>query len=111
MDPAVNDLSFKNETDNKIVLFMNVDYPDSSFRRAFGAGYLTPHDRIYPDGIFDLKQHEGLTLFVFDYAYWETRWYDGVGPPYTYLDEEELLKKYYHSKEELDTLGWELTYP
>lgn len=111
VSPIFNDFLFKNNSDIEIRLFMNVHYPDSSFQRAVGAGYLEAQDRIYPNGSFDLKQYQGLTLFVFDYDYWKSRWHDGVGLPHTYLDEGEILKSYYHSKEELDTLGWELTYP
>jgi len=50
-------------------------------------------------------------LFAFDHGYVKSKWHEGVGTPDTYLEEDKILKKFYLSKKELDSLKWRLTYP
>ena len=104
-------LKFRNDSDRKIKIFINLAYPDSSLKRSGGDKYIEPKSETYVGDFHQLERMEGVTLFVFDHGYFKSRWHEGVGTPDTYLEEDQILKKYYLSKEELDSLAWRLVYP
>ena len=109
--PSYKQLRFTNSSDKEIVLIVSFDYPDSSFEEAFVGSGVAPKATFFVLTSFDLRKMPGLTLFVFDNAYWRGEFPDAPSSPHKYLDVERMLGKYHLSKEQLDSLGWKLSYP
>lgn len=101
----------KNDSHTEVVTLINLSYPDSSLAHASIDHYLKPRSQLYIGDFYDLEDHPGLTVFVFNHAYFKSRWHEGVGTPDTYLAENKILKRWVLSKQELDSLGWVLRYP
>ena len=111
MEPTYPKLKFKNNSDREVITLLNLSYPDSSLKRALVDGYFDPRQESYVGRSYRLEKYDGLTLFVFDHWHFKSRWHRGAGSPDKYLEEDKVLKKYYLSKKELDSLGWRLVYP
>ena len=92
-------------------ILINLAYPDSSLEHSLVDKYLDPHSELYVGDSFRLDRKAGLTVFVFDEGYFDSKSDEHPGTPDKYLEEDYILKKFYHSKRELDSLGWRLTYP
>lgn len=104
-------LKFRNNSDQSVQILINLTYPDSSLTHARVDKYLDPHSETYVGDFYRLDQTAGLTVFVFDEGYFDSKWHEHHGTPDTYLEEDHILKKFYHSKKELDNLVWRLIYP
>ncbi len=111
MDPTYPRLRLRNNSDTEIMTLINHNYPDSSLKRSGPDSYLEPHTELYIGIATPLDIEEGLTVFIFDHGYFRSKWHEHPGTPDKYLEEDHILKKFYHSKEELDSLGWRLVYP
>ncbi len=111
MEVMHNDLLLGNNSNTKIRMLLNLSYPDSSLLKAFPEQYRDPGDDSYIGNFFDLKTLPGLTLFVFEFDYFESRWNEQVGSPDTYLEQDSILAKYVLSRRELDSLKWRIVYP
>jgi len=111
MDSGYPKLSLRNNSDIQIVTLINLRYPDDSLKHALPDKYLEPHSQLFIGTSYGLDSEEGLTIFVFSKTYFESHWHEHAGSPDTYLDEDKILKKFYHSKHELDSLGWRIVYP
>ena len=93
------------------MLLLNLSYPDSSLQSSCPIDYVDPKSTGYVGTTSGLEGASGLTLFVFDYGYFDRKWHEQVGTPDKYLDEDSILKRFVHSRKELDSLGWRLVYP
>jgi hypothetical protein len=111
MEVSTERLFFQNNSDQKLKLLLNLSYPDSSLQRSGPIDYVNPRSSEYVGTTSGLEGANGLTLFVFDHAYYKTRWHEHAGTPDKYLEEDHILKRFVHSREELDSLGWRLVYP
>jgi hypothetical protein len=94
MEVVHNDLLLGNNSNTKIGMLLNLSYPDSSLSKAFPEQYRDPGDNSYIGNYFDLKTLPGLTLFVFEFNYLESRWNEQAGRPDTYLAEDSILARY-----------------
>jgi hypothetical protein len=111
MEPTQNRLLFCNGSDQKLLLLINLAYPDSSLARSMVDRYIDPMSEGYVANTMDLTRPDGLTLTVFDYEYYKSSWDGQIRTPDEYLDETEILRRYVYSREELDSLKWRLVYP
>ena len=111
MESMNNKLLMKNNSNTEVVTLLNVSYPDSSLAKAAIDHYFSPKSQLHIGNFYDLEDYPGLTVFVFEHAYFKSRWNEGVGRPDTYLAEDKILKRWVLSKHELDSLGWVLRYP
>jgi len=110
MEPVSLKLKLKNNSEKKIEVLINIQYPDSSLKNSFIDKYLNAHEEDYIGHMWKLDKAEGLTVFLFDYGYYERRWNDTVGTPDTFLEEDKKLKKFIFTKAELDSMKWEFVY-
>ncbi len=111
MDGLYNRLRLANNSDTKVKVLLNLEFPDSSLARARPYRYINPRSIEYIGTLDDLRLEPGVTLFVFDHAYYHEQWNEQVGRPDTYLDQARILKKFVLSKPQLDSAGWILSYP
>ncbi len=111
MEATTKKLLFQNDSDQKLKLFLNLAYPDSSLQHSGPTDYVKPKSTGYVGTTSGLEGASGLTLFVFDYGYVDRKWHEHPGVPDKYLDEDSILKRFVHSRKELDSLGWRLVYP
>ncbi len=111
MEPTTKKLLFQNKSSQKLMLLLNRSYPDSSLQSSCPIGYVEPKSTEYVGTTSGLEGASGLTLFVFDYGYFDRKWHEHPGTPDKYLDEDSILKRFVHSRKELDSLGWQLVYP
>ncbi len=111
MEVFYEDLSFANNSNQAVELFLNLNYPDSSFEKVVGDKYVEPAKEMFVGTFHQLKTLPGLTLFVFDHAYVKSQWSDGAGLPHQYLVQDSILAKYVVSKTQMDSLEWRISYP
>jgi len=111
MESTKNKLLFANNSDQKIMLLINLSYPDSSLGNSLVDRYINPNSAGYVANTLDLERPPGLTLTVFDFDYFSSRWDEQAGTPDEYLEEDSVLMRYVRSKGELDSVGWKLVYP
>jgi hypothetical protein len=111
MELLNEELLFRNDSNASVRMLLNLSYPDSSLSKAFPEQYRDPGDNSYIGNFFDLKTLPGLTLFVFEFNYFEFKWSEQVGSPDTYLEQDSILARYVLSRRELDSLKWRIVYP
>jgi hypothetical protein len=111
MEPTIKKLLFQNKSGQKLELLLNLSYPDSSLQSSWPECYVKPKSTGYVGTTLPLDRVSGLTLFIFDYGYFDRKWHEHPGTPDKYLDEDSILKRFVHSRKELDSLGWRLVYP
>ena len=111
MRPTFNKLLLKNDRDIRIVIFLNLSYPDSSFANAFLDGSVYAMSQDYIGNSYILEERTGLTVFVMSYSYFKSRWHENVGTPDKYLAEDSILQRYVLSKAQLDSLSWTVIFP
>ena len=106
-----NQLLLKNNSDIKIMILLNISYPDSTLAFALPDSYLDPKSQGYVSNTIDLRKSSGFTLFVFADAYYESRWHENAGTPDKYLEVDSILQRYVLSKAQLDSLSWTVVFP
>ena len=106
-----NQLLLKNDGDIRIVIFLNLSYPDSSFANAFLDGSVYAMSQDYIGNSYILEERTGLTVFVMSYSYFKSRWHENAGTPDKYLAEDSILQRYVLSKAQLDSLSWTVVFP
>ena len=104
-------LLLKNDGDIKIIILLNLSYPDSSFANAFLDGSVYAMSQDYIGNSYILEERTGLTVFVLSHSYFESRWHENVGTPDKYLAEDSILQRYVLSKAQLDSLSWTVVFP
>ncbi len=111
MEVFYEDLSFANNSNQSVELFLNLHYPDSSFEKVIGDKYVESGSEMFVGAFYQLKALPGLTIFVFDHSYVRSQWSEGAGQPHEYLSQDSILAKYTVTKTQLDSLGWRIVYP
>ncbi len=106
-----NQLLLKNDGDIRIVIFLNLSYPDSSFANAFLDGSVYAMSQDYIGNSYILEERTGLTVFVMSYSYFKSRWHENAGTPDKYLEVDSILQRYVLSKAQLDSLSWTVVFP
>jgi hypothetical protein len=111
MDPLRTDLLLRNESQFFVKALINVNYPDSSLSRAIIDRTIEPGRDNYVGSAYNLHRKQGVTLFLFEEGYFDRRRESGGGTPDKYLEADSTLTRFYLSTQELDSLGWRLTFP
>jgi len=113
MEPTWPDLKLVNQSDEKLQILINTQYPDTSLSKAIIDRYINPNSSGYIGTSLSLKNSDdiGYTIFAFRYAYFEDQWHEGVGSPESFLAEDSALAKWIFLKTEVDSLEWEIVYP
>jgi hypothetical protein len=112
-EPKWEQLKLFNRSDRTVKVLYNMFYPDTTLHRAFRDRYIKPHHSAYFAVEWNLHEEitDGISVFLFDYDYFQAKWNEDVGRPNTYLEEDSLLKKWILTRAELDSVDWELYYP
>ncbi len=58
-----------------------------------------------------LKTQKGITVILFEYDYYKSKWNNHVGTPDKYLEEDKIIKRFVLSRSQLDSLNWTIAYP
>jgi hypothetical protein len=112
MEQVHNELLLRNNSQRSVQILLNLSYPDSSLQMARIDNHIDPNREKYIGNyIISLHSYNGVSIFVFDEQYFDSKWNEGVKAPDTYLETTQILKKYVLSRKQLDSLGWRLVYP
>ena len=106
MEQSFNQLEFRNHEKYEIQAIINLSFPDSALYNSVFDVTISSNDWNYVRAGSNLKKETGLTIFIFDRQYSKT-----ANGNIEKLDKSKILKKYYLSTAQLDSLNWILTYP
>lgn len=112
MDRTRAILSINNESDQAMSIMLNKQFPDSSLGSSYQVGLISGRGTKVVHDLDDLTKAPGLTIFLFDLAYSKTAIPDNeITPDGDLLERDSVLKMFYHTNAQLDSLGWVLVYP
>lgn len=104
--------SIKNDSDRQMSIMINPYFPDSSLNASYQIGIIRGRGTKDVHHRHDLTKAPGLTIFLFDLDYSKTAVPENdLFPDGALLDRDSVLKMYYHTNAQLDSLGRLLVYP